>query len=271
MGTWGTGLYQNDEAEDLKPLIGQLLKLPFSEDDIVARIVDWADGEDSVDAFLILADQFEKRGIHHEATFQKALHIIESGADIARLRGLEMDERDLAARQKVLKTLAARLNAPRPAKPRKTLKKAKPLPVASGDVIAFPIDAKGQGINPYFSPALLARSGFEQAGWSVIQVVDTGFEYDLLPWVSVVVTEATFPTQPTMGDLTGATRFSRAAGFGTLSPNHFKKMGMVKIGTAPRPTNLLPAQAGAHNAQSVVMSDVSISNALILKQHLLAQ
>lgn len=35
MGVWGTGLYAGDYAEDLKPTVRTLAKLPFTGDEIV--------------------------------------------------------------------------------------------------------------------------------------------------------------------------------------------------------------------------------------------
>lgn len=263
MGTWGTGLYQNDTAEDLKPLIGQLLRLPMSEDAIVDIVVaEVADDEDATDIWLILADQFEKKGVVHQPTFGRALNLIERGVDITRLRGLDMSDGDLAKRQTVLNGLAARLHDPKKAVPRKTMTKPKPIPVASGDVVAYPVDAKGGPVNPYFSPALVKKFGFTADGWCVTQVVQTGHEFGYLPWIAVLTSHPKFADRPSMGDVDVA-KFSRQPEFGTLSPQHFKKMGMEKIGVAPIPADLAAARHGAHTARSVALSDVSVSNALM--------
>jgi hypothetical protein len=38
MGTWGTGIYSNDIALDIKPAITALTKLPFTPDQIVDHL-----------------------------------------------------------------------------------------------------------------------------------------------------------------------------------------------------------------------------------------
>ena len=74
MGAWGTGLYSSDMAADMRATVKSVLRLPLDEDRIVDILRDSetqaandVDNEDHTTFWLVLADQFEKRGIAHAA------------------------------------------------------------------------------------------------------------------------------------------------------------------------------------------------------------
>ncbi len=75
MGAWGLGLYSSDMAADMRATIKSVLRLPLDEDRIVDILRD-SEGaaandpndEDHTTFWLVLADQFEKRGVAHAAT-----------------------------------------------------------------------------------------------------------------------------------------------------------------------------------------------------------
>src|SRR5256885_1954989 len=98
MGAWGAGLYSSDMAGDIRAVINSALRLPLDEDRIVEilsgcerRAASDPDNEDHTTFWLVLADQFEKRGIAHAPTRQKALAIIERGDDLTMMerRGMK--------------------------------------------------------------------------------------------------------------------------------------------------------------------------------------
>src|SRR5215467_7224110 len=102
MGVFGTGLYSGDFALDLRPVVGAVLRLPFDPD----KLVDVLSGtepsaasnssdEDHTTFWLVVADQFAKRGIACDRVRTKALAIIDTGADIAMLGKLGMKAGDL--------------------------------------------------------------------------------------------------------------------------------------------------------------------------------
>src|SRR3954453_149271 len=89
MGAWGTGLYSSDMAADMRATIKSVLRLPLDEDRIVDILRDCERGaandphdEDQTTFWLLLADQFEKRGIAHAPTRENAIAIIERGDDL---------------------------------------------------------------------------------------------------------------------------------------------------------------------------------------------
>jgi hypothetical protein len=88
MGVWGAGLYSSDMAADLRASVKSVLRLPLDEDGIVDILCDGErqaandlNNEDHTTFWLVLADQFEKRGVAHAPTREKAIAIIARGDD----------------------------------------------------------------------------------------------------------------------------------------------------------------------------------------------
>src|ERR1700751_1048611 len=118
MGAWGTGLYSSDMAADMRSTIKSVLRLPFDEDRIVdilrdgeRRAADDPNDEDHTTFWLVLSDQFEKRGVAPAATREKAIAIIARGDDLAMMERLGMKAPDLRKRGAKLAELRARLAA----------------------------------------------------------------------------------------------------------------------------------------------------------------
>src|SRR5436305_12434095 len=134
MGAWGAGLYSSDMAADMRAVIKSALRLPFDEDRIVDILSDSerraaADpgSEDHTTFWLVLADQFEKRGVAHAPTREKAIAIIDRGDDLSMMEKRGMKPADLRKRGAKLAELRARLAAaPAAAKPRATIEAPQP-------------------------------------------------------------------------------------------------------------------------------------------------
>src|SRR5947209_15227612 len=134
MGAWGTGLYSSDMAADMRSTIKSVLRLPLDEDRIVeivrdceGRAANDPNDEDHTTFWLVLADQFEKRGVAHAPTRERAIAIIDRGDDLALVEKLGMKQADLRKRGAKLAELRARLAAaPRASKPRVMIKAAEP-------------------------------------------------------------------------------------------------------------------------------------------------
>src|SRR5207248_8201314 len=97
MGAWGAGLYSSDMAADMRAVIKSALRIPFDEDRIVdilrdceRRAADDSGSEDHTTFWLVLADQFEKRGVAHASTREKAIAIIDRGDDLTMMEKLGM-------------------------------------------------------------------------------------------------------------------------------------------------------------------------------------
>ena len=116
MGAWGAGLYSSDMAADLRAIIKSALRLPVDENCIVeilsnceCRAAADSSNEDHTIFWLVLADQFEKRGVAHPATREKAIAIIDGGDDLTMMEKLGMKQADLRKRGAKLAELRGRL------------------------------------------------------------------------------------------------------------------------------------------------------------------
>ena len=129
MGAWGTGLYQNDNASDLKDDFKLWVGMPWSQDRLLAELMkhygikpEAACAEADESGFwLAVMDLFHQYGIDHALPREKALALIDSGTDLRLMEELEMEPGDLRRRAKLLDTLKEKWAAPP-----KTLKKIKP-------------------------------------------------------------------------------------------------------------------------------------------------
>ena len=83
MGVWGTALYSGDFAMDLRTTISAVARLSFDPDRLVEILCETEPAaahnptdEEHTTFWLVLADQFAKRGIVSDRTLEKALEII---------------------------------------------------------------------------------------------------------------------------------------------------------------------------------------------------
>ena len=238
MGAWGAGLYANDFARDLRPMLGALARLPIDG----ARLTEMAcerfaetatnpDDEDHTVFWLVLADQCALKHIDAPEARRRALAAIDTGADLAMLRALEMGEADLRKRAAMLAALRPKLAAPvDPAKRRGVLRQPQPFLMQLGDCLAFPM-GNGKGINAYF-PSRDADPLFRQDGWGAGVVCELGRAFDYLAWYRLCVLDQTFAEKPTLAQVR-AGRFGPGLSACTCSATHYKRMELEPIGTLP--------------------------------------
>lgn len=244
MGSWGVGLYQDDDALDLKGMIALLAKLPASGDRLLEIILEnRRDGvrlrDDGGPTFwLVVADQFERRGIACKMAFQQALKAIDTGADLRDLKNRDGTPRDLEKRAAKLKDLRPRLRSPRPARPRPTGTRPPPFCVEVGDVYRFPT-SQGDAINPW-SPRgkapLRAYGGvFERDGWGAMLIYAKQRVFDWFPLCAASSLTVNPKRAPTLDDVRKA-RFISAIQSGSYilpRPTHLKKMRAELLGRLP--------------------------------------
>jgi hypothetical protein len=177
MGVWGTGLYSGDFAMDLRSTVGAVVRLPFDTDRLVDILCETEPAaannpkdEEHTTFWLVLADQFAKRGIASDRVREKALVIIDAAEDIAMLEKLGMKPADIRKRRRLLEEVRARVSATPINKPRTVLKKPQQLLMDRGDVIVYPT-CSGRCINPYFASKELDKQYTKlgpvplEAGW----------------------------------------------------------------------------------------------------------
>jgi len=236
MSVWGTGLYSGDFAMDLRTAIRAIARLPFDGDrllEIVCELEPSA-AEDERDEeyttfWLVVADQFVKRGIPTAAACEKAIAIIDHDSDLSNLAALGMTSSDLTKRRMVLKELRTRL-ADRPIQfaPRRTLKRPQSYIMEVGDVLLYPT-ADGKSINPYFRSKGEIPGGWTRDGWNMMTIVDRGRAFDFLVWYRPLILTTWLSTKPSFADTSHQTNW-RLRAPGTCSSQHWKRMEIEKLG-----------------------------------------
>lgn len=275
MGVFGAGLYSGDFALDLRSTVGAVLRLPFDPD----KLVDLLSGtqpsaannpndEEHTTFWLVVADQFAKRGVACGSVRSKALAIIDGGTDLATFERLGMTQSDLRKRRRVLDELRARIvAAPTTNNPRNVLRKPRPLLMGVGDVLVYPT-CGGKNINPYYPSKekniYYTKNGPEpwrQDGWGAMVILDCGRAFDYLSWYRPATLAQSRTEKPTLDSLRGATLWKLESP-GTCSASHFRKMELEKIGVLPldrgKANDVYPTSFGT--GISAAVQDISIAN-----------
>jgi hypothetical protein len=93
MGVWGSGLYSGDFAMDVRATIRAVVRLPFDPDRLTEILCESEreaatdpSNEEHTTFWLIVADQFARRGIVCDRVRKKALEIIDGDSDIKRMK-----------------------------------------------------------------------------------------------------------------------------------------------------------------------------------------
>jgi hypothetical protein len=280
MGFWGTTLYSGDFAMDLRATISAVARLPFDTDRLVEILCETEPSaannpadEEHTTFWLVLADQFARRGIVSEGVRARALEIIAADEDLAVMNKLGMKPADIRKRRKMIEQLRDRIIASPVNKPRTTLKKPQPLLMETGDIIVYPT-CRGKCINPYFASKELDRQytkdgplPWMQDGWGAALIIDCGRAFDFLAWYRPLTIIEARSERPSVESLRGAVLWKLETA-GTCSQAHFTKMELQKIGTlsidvAKVKTVFPDLRAGI----SAAVSDISLSNRLGVFSH----
>jgi hypothetical protein len=269
MGVWGTGLYSGDFAKDLSSAARAVSRLPFDGERLAELLcsvapdaANNASDEDHTTFWLVLADQFAKRGIACDGVRQRALKIIDGDEDVATMSRLGMDEAGLKKRGKMLAELRERIaNAKAPATPRRVLKKPQALVMNAGDVVVYPT-ARGHQINPYFPSVEKMRPEWIQDGWAAAVIVEAGHEFDFLAWYRPLTIANAMGAKPGLAQ-TLANELWVLRLPGTCSASHFKKMRMERVGAVTIDREKLDRHFPQRpTGRSAAVNDVSIANRL---------
>jgi hypothetical protein len=236
MGTWGASLYEDDEAADLKVAVSVVCKVPSDGDKLLEYLQEMfgncdPTSEEGILFWLIVADQFEKRGIHCKNVFSTALEIIASGSDLQNAQECGADEKFIRKRKRVLDDLAARLLSPRPARSRIRTSKPPALVLTEGEVYSFPT-MRGRSWNPYRWDVWGVN--FIPDGWGALIVLATGRAFDWLPWVALASLTVKSDVKPTLDDALKACLIPhlQTNGAGRFIPkrSHARGLGLELLG-----------------------------------------
>ena len=151
MGTWETGLYQNDVSADVKDDYIAKLKLGKSDEEALQEILseyqeESRDIDCKYDFWLALADTLWKKGRLPEEIKMKALQMIEEDKVSERWQS----ERIRKERIKVLEKLKVKLEGEMPERKKVSVHKPYILGWEEGDVYFFQIKELIEGYEKYF-------------------------------------------------------------------------------------------------------------------------
>lgn len=283
MGVWAAGLYAGDFALDLRSTIGAVTKLPFESDRLLEILCESEpaaacrdDDTDYTTFWLVVADQFAKRGIESKRARETALEIIRSGSDLTMLEKLGMQPADLRKRKKVLDEVRERIVGPMArAKPRETIKKPQELLMQTGDVLVYPTFG-GRCRNPYFVDQNRDRMGTATPSWKIdswaaMVIVDCGRAFDFLAWYRPLTVAVAMAEKPALAALNGDLIWKLGRP-GTCAASHFKRMGLEKIGTCAIDGEKLKSCFGElRPGISAAVSDISVANQISVGPYLKAE
>ena len=239
MGTWGPSLYSSDIASDLRTMIGAVPKLPFDDERVVevlcdreAELANDPTNEDHSVFWLVLADQFEKRGVASARVREKAIAIIDDGSDLAMLEKLGLQSADLRKRAQALGQLRARLAAAATvSRPRATLKAPQPYVLEVATLYACPTRGSA-AINPHRGRKHFDGSPWISDGFRQFIILERGRAFDYLAWYQPIVTIATVTTKPSLQDAR-SDLWWRLETPKTCTPRHFKMTEIQPVGAVP--------------------------------------
>src|SRR5262249_19566446 len=143
--------------------------------------------EDHTTFWLVLADQFAKRGLSSSRVRDKALDIIDNERDLSMLAARGMKQAALRKRATTLQKLRAALfEAPRPAR-RSTLREPLPYTLDVGTLYACPVLGSA-AINAFRGRRHLDGSPWMPDGFRQFVVLARGKAFGYLPWYQPIVT-----------------------------------------------------------------------------------
>ena len=142
MGTWGTGLYQDDTTCDIKDDYITYLRIGMTNEEATKKIIeenDWCFEYEDEGALLwfALADTQWKYGRLLDEVKEKAIECIDSGIDLEKWK--EEDEKLYKKRKKVLEELKEKLNSEQPAEKKVTKMKFHRAYWKVGDILLYQI------------------------------------------------------------------------------------------------------------------------------------
>jgi len=137
VGAWGTGIFANDTACDVRDEYRFWLEEKLPDHEATQRVIATHDGDDDPDVWLALAATQWKLGRLEPEIKQRALQVIDEG------QGLDLWEPDqVGRRKKALSALRAQLEQLPPPRREIRPKWAHVTDLNLGDVIAAPLDDK---------------------------------------------------------------------------------------------------------------------------------
>ncbi|MFD7983393.1 hypothetical protein ACFV4M_08435 [Kitasatospora indigofera] len=166
MGTWGTGLYADDTACDVRDAFRDALRAGADAQEAEARVLDafaeeLADPDERAVVRLALADTQSRLGRLTPSARREALALLDAGGDLERHR--EAGAAEVRRRAAVLRRLRTRLEGPQPEPRPLPARRPTPARAVPGSVYAY----RARSGQPY----LLRVVGLADVGCSTGPVV----------------------------------------------------------------------------------------------------
>ena len=233
MGTWGTAIFSDDLACDLRDewrdRIGEGLSPREATDRLVADYSGtWADSDEAPVFWIALAVSQWKTGRLLDDVRERALEVIESGADLARWE----EAASRRARERVLAKTRDQLESPQPAAKAIRRRAKSSTPYVEGDMLAYR-HGDGRWFVLWISGETTDRSGTH----SNAELLD--FVGDAPPRLEAVIQRpAMFRYPPPMKDGTKVPPLPAA--FVVLFPDRLKADRVRLLGNVARPRSTSP-------------------------------
>lgn len=264
MGAWGEGLYDDDEACDVRDTVSLLAKMPASGDEILALLLEQFRYSENLDDdgcpsfWMVVADQFAKYGIACEKAQRLGREAIESGADIQDLQARGMEQIGLKGRKKTHEKVLQRLASPKTESARRIPKSPPSSVVAVGEIYSYPT-MNGKGMNAWFSD--WNQAGFRPDGWGALIILASGRIFDWFPWSAYSPVNVNPLTEPVLQDvLFTKTLFKNGVAYFSPKQSHMKRMGMRLLGSVQVNVDAVSElqKLASHKPKDAVMCDWSI-------------
>lgn len=261
MGAWGGGLYSDDDALEIKDTISVMSKMPVDGERLLDLVLKNYDGATELEEeggptfWLVVADQFEKRGLFSKEALSNAMLAIEGGYDIADMESREMDSGAIRQRKKSYDALLSRLNNPRPVKPVRP--KSQPrCNVSPGEIYTYPV-MNGDSFNAWFSS--WDQASFHPDGWGALLVLSVDRVFD---WFPVITFSSFYIYEKEKPDLEVCLN-SNIADFDYAArchhkPTHMKRMGMELLGKLSLNEKANRFSNRFYQTEHFVINDISI-------------
>lgn len=170
MGSWGTKLYQDDMAEDIRDYYKEQLKIGKSNEEVTKEIIESNEAiisdEDEAPVFwFALADTQWSLGRLLPFVKDKALEYLKSRSNLKRWENEAINQREYKDREKVLQELEQKLISPMPPEKKISQHKLYKCEWKIGDVFSYRLEsdyAKEKGL---FGRYLLIRKIDECTWW----------------------------------------------------------------------------------------------------------
>ncbi|MDO9264454.1 MAG: hypothetical protein Q7U02_10850 [Desulfosalsimonadaceae bacterium] len=234
MGAWGEGIYDDDEACDVRNMIRLLSKAPVSGDRILEILLSEFKRneelkEDGCPTFWIaVADQFEKKGICCKKAFEQAKKAIKTGADIEDLRNRGMEKKALENRLRLTNNLLQRFQTPTQKNQASITRKPIQNCVKAGQIYTFPT-MDGSGFNAW-APNWM-KDTFQPNGWGALIIIEVGQVFDWFPYCAYTPLVVCPDRKMSFDEvLKSKTLFSDGVAYCLPQHSHMKKMGMELLG-----------------------------------------